>query len=140
MTNDYPENSDPSIEDKGPEEQPKEQAYEEVFAEIERQRTHQKSWVTNIIILAFSLLIFFQLGLFSWGLEGLITLIGVLLIHELGHLFGMRLFGYKNVQMFFIPFFGAAVSGEKRDVAAYKEAIVSFLALRQELSLAVFYR
>ncbi|MFA5251647.1 MAG: site-2 protease family protein [Phycisphaerae bacterium] len=114
-------------EDGGPEGQTNEQAYEAVFAEIERQRTQQKSWVTNIFILAFSLLIFFQLGLFSWGLEGLLTLIGVIVIHELGHLFGMRMFGYKNVQMFFIPFFGAAVSGEKRDVAAYKEAIVSLL-------------
>jgi len=127
MTDDYAENSGAPTEGTGQEEQGNEQAYEEVFAEIERQRTQQKSWVTNIIILAFSLLIFFQLGLFSWGFSGVVTLIGVLLIHEMGHLFGMRLFGYKNVQMFFIPFFGAAVSGEKRDVTAYKEAIVSLL-------------
>jgi Zn-dependent protease len=127
MMDDYLENSGAPTEGTGPEEQGNEQAYDEVFAEIEKQRTRQKSWVTNIFILAFSLLIFFQLGLFSWGLKDLITLIGVIIIHELGHLFGMRLFGYKNVQMFFIPFFGAAVSGEKRDVAAYKKAIVSLL-------------
>jgi Zn-dependent protease len=127
MTDDYSKNSNSSVDDKEVGEQAKEQAYEEIFAEIERQRTHQKSWLTNILVLAFSLLIFFQLGLFSFGLKGVVTLIGVLLIHEMGHLFGMRLFGYKNVQMFFIPFFGAAVSGEKRDVAAYKEAIVSLL-------------
>jgi Zn-dependent protease len=127
MRDDYSGNDDSTTGSEGQEERSQNQAYEEVFAEIERQRTQQKSWVTNIVILAFSLLVFFQLGLFSWGLEGLITLIGVILIHEMGHLFGMRLFGYKNVQMFFIPFFGAAVSGEKRDVAAYKEAIVSLL-------------
>lgn len=127
MTDDYSENEGSTVDNEGQEGQTQNQAYEEVFAEIERQRTQRKSWVTNIIILGFSLLIFFQLGLFSWGLEGLVTLIGVLLIHEMGHLIGMRLFGYKNVQMFFIPFFGAAVSGEKRDVAAYKEAIVSLL-------------
>jgi Zn-dependent protease len=127
MTEEYVENDDSSTDNKEKDEQTKEQAYEEIFAEIERQRTHQKSWLTNIIILAFSLLIFFQFGLFSFGLKGVVMLIGVLLIHEMGHLFGMRLFGYKNVQMFFIPFFGAAVSGEKRDVAAYKEAIVSLL-------------
>lgn len=127
MTDDYSKNSNSSVDDKEVGEQAKEQAYEEIFAEIERQRTHQKSWLTNILVLAFSLLIFFQLGLFNFGLKGVVTLIGVLLIHEMGHLFGMRLFGYKNVQMFFIPFFGAAVSGEKRDVAAYKEAIVSLL-------------
>ncbi|MBN1391969.1 MAG: hypothetical protein JW947_04105 [Sedimentisphaerales bacterium] len=127
MTDDYSGNNASTTGSDGQVEQTQNQAYEEIFAEIERQRTQQKSWVTNIIILAFSLLIFFQLGLFSWGLTGIITLIGVILIHEMGHLIGMRLFGYKNVQMFFIPFFGAAVSGEKRDVAAYKEAIVSLL-------------
>ena len=127
MTDEYSEDGGAPPEGAGAERQAQDQAYEEVFAEIERQRTQQKSWVTNILILAFSLLIFFQLGLFSWGLQGLLTLIVVIVIHELGHLFGMRLFGYKNVQMFFIPFFGAAVSGEKRDVAAYKEAIVSLL-------------
>lgn len=127
MMDDYSENDGSTTDNEGQEGRFNEQAYDEVFAEIEKQRARQKSWVTNIFILAFSLLIFFQLGLFSWGLKDLITLIGVIIIHELGHLFGMRLFGYKNVQMFFIPFFGAAVSGEKRDVAAYKEAIVSLL-------------
>ncbi|MDD5064744.1 MAG: site-2 protease family protein [Phycisphaerae bacterium] len=127
MTDDYSGNEGSTTDNEGQDGQTQERAYEEVFAEIEKQRTQQKSWLTNIFILGFSLLIFFQLGLFSWGLESLITLIGVILIHEMGHLFGMRLFGYKNVQMFFIPFFGAAVSGEKRDVAAYKEAIVSLL-------------
>jgi Zn-dependent protease len=127
MADDYSENDGSTTDNEGQEEQIKEQGYEEIFAEIERQKTQRKSWVTNIIILGFSLLIFFQLGLFSWGFSSLVTLIGVLLIHETGHLFGMRLFGYKNMQMFFIPFFGAAVSGEKRDVAAYKEAIVSLL-------------
>jgi Zn-dependent protease len=127
MTDDYLENSNSSTDNKEPEEQTKEQGYEEIFAEIERQKSHQRSWLTNILVLAFSLLIFFQLGLFRFGLEGLLMIIIVLLVHETGHLLGMRLFGYRNVQMFFIPFFGAAVSGEKRDVAAYKEAIVSLL-------------
>jgi Zn-dependent protease len=103
------------------------QAYQDILAEIKQQQSRKKSWVTNIIILAVSLLIFFQLGLFEAGLHSVVMLIGVLLIHETGHLLGMRLFGYKNVQMFFIPLFGAAVSGESRDVAAYKRAIVSLL-------------
>ncbi len=127
MTDDYSENNSSSVDDEQMEGQDEGRAYEEIFAEIEKQRTHQKSWLTNILILGFSLLIFFQLGLFSFGVEGLVMIVLVLLVHETGHLLGMRLFGYKNVQMFFIPFFGAAVSGEKRDVAAYKEAIVSLL-------------
>jgi Zn-dependent protease len=127
MTDNYPETNDTPIESENQEQQNQQQAYQEILDEIEKQKTHKKSWITNLLILAFSLLIFFQLGLFSFGLDGLITIILVLLVHETGHLLGMRLFGYRNVQMFFIPFFGAAVSGQKRDVAAYKEAIVSLL-------------
>ena len=37
----------------------------------------------------------------------------------------MRAFKYRNVQMFFIPFFGAAVTGRNFSVAGYKKAIVS---------------
>jgi Zn-dependent protease len=57
----------------------------------------------------------------------LAVLIGVLLFHELGHYAGMRLFGYGDVRMFFIPFFGAAVSGRPRGAAAWKEGVVLLL-------------
>jgi hypothetical protein len=39
----------------------------------------------------------------------------------------MRVFGYRDVKMFFIPFFGAAVSGKRGDVAAWKQGIVLLL-------------
>jgi hypothetical protein len=52
--------------------------------------------------------------------RGLVILVGVLLFHELGHYAGMRLFGYRDVRMFFIPFFGAAVSGKRGGVARGK--------------------
>lgn len=103
------------------------QVYEEVLAVIDQQQSRQTNWVKNILILAISLLIFFQLGFFEGGLHSVLMLILVLLVHETGHLVGMRLFGYKNVQMFFIPFFGAAVSGESRNVATYKKAFISLL-------------
>ena len=41
------------------------------------------------------------------------ALVGVILFHELGHFAGMKLFGYRDVKMFFIPFLGAAVSGRR---------------------------
>jgi len=55
----------------------------------------------------------------------------------MGHLIGMYLFGYRNVQMFFIPFFGAAVSGQSQNVASYKKAIVSLLGPGPGLLLGV---
>jgi Zn-dependent protease len=54
-------------------------------------------------------------------------LVGVLLFHELGHFAGMKVFGYRDVRMFFIPFLGAAVSGRQVGVAAWKEGVVSLL-------------
>jgi Zn-dependent protease len=53
-----------------------------------------------------------------------VLLVGVLLFHELGHWLGMRLFGFQDVKMFFIPFFGAAVSGRNVGAQAWKEALV----------------
>ncbi|RIK78999.1 MAG: hypothetical protein DCC67_11015 [Planctomycetota bacterium] len=54
-------------------------------------------------------------------------LIAVLLLHEAGHYLGMRLFGYRDVRMFFIPFFGAAVAGEQHAAPAWQQATVLLL-------------
>jgi len=42
------------------------------------------------------------------------ALLGVLLFHELGHFALMKLFGYEHLNMLFIPFIGAMVSGRKK--------------------------
>jgi Zn-dependent protease len=64
-------------------------------------------------------------------------LVGVLLFHELGHYLGMRIFGCRNVRMFFIPGFGAAVSGQKTGAKSYQEAIVTLLGPLPGLCLAI---
>ena len=48
----------------------------------------------------------------------------VLLIHELGHWLAMRAFGFGQSAIFFIPFFGAATSGEKRDASLAQRLVV----------------
>jgi Zn-dependent protease len=63
----------------------------------------------------------------SSSTRSLVVLVGVLLFHELGHFAGMRLFGYRDVRMFFIPFFGAAVSGKRGTAAPWKEGVVLLL-------------
>lgn len=55
------------------------------------------------------------LGTFkAWDL---LLLLSVLLIHELGHFFAMRWFGYQDTKLFFLPLFGAAVTGKKADAS-----------------------
>jgi Zn-dependent protease len=66
-----------------------------------------------------------NLGDFSWS--RIAVLMGVLLFHEAGHYLGMQLFGYRDVRMFFIPFFGAAVSGKKHAAPPWQQLIVLLL-------------
>ncbi|WP_395750265.1 site-2 protease family protein [Prosthecobacter sp.] len=55
----------------------------------------------------------------------LATLVGTLLLHECGHFVAMKCFGYRDVSMFFIPFFGAAVKGRKKDVLPWQEVVMT---------------
>lgn len=52
------------------------------------------------------------------------TLVGVILLHELGHAVAMLAFRYTDVRVFFIPFFGAAASGRRYGVARWKQGLV----------------
>ena len=91
------------------------------------QDNNQTGWIGKTIFLLASVVLFgvsFGVAL-SW--ETLILLIVVLFIHELGHLFGMWMFGYKDLRMLFIPFFGALASGKKENVTAWQESIVLLL-------------
>lgn len=99
----------------------------ELVHELQKIDSKATNWWQGFWTLLVSALLFATLGLFDRPLQDITLLMGVLLVHEMGHAMGMRLFGYRNVRMFFIPFFGAAVTGEKRHVAAWKEGIVLLL-------------
>lgn len=72
------------------------------------------------------------------GWKGVAVLVGVLLFHETGHWLGMKMFGFQDVRMFFIPFFGAAVSGRNMSAAAWKEALVLLMGPLPGLLLGTF--
>ena len=82
-------------------------------------------------------MLFVGLGMRDQPIVFTVMLVGVLFFHELGHYVGMRIFGYRNVRMFFIPLFGAAVSGQKTSAKSYQEAIVTLLGPLPGLCLAV---
>jgi len=73
------------------------------------------------------------LGLFALSFAGgfdalgMAVLVAVLLFHELGHWVGMRLFGYRETSIFFIPFFGAATSGVNAEATATQRMLVYLL-------------
>jgi Zn-dependent protease len=101
--------------------------YQNIQKELRKQQKKRKSYLKNIVILLVTLYLFFHLGFFRWGFEFVLLILVVLFVHEMGHFVGMKLFGYKNIQMFFIPLMGAAVSGTSRNIATWKKAVVTLL-------------
>ncbi len=105
----------------------------EVLAEVQRLQRGRSSWTSAILILLVSLALFVGMGGRSLlggagsSFEMLAVLMAVLFFHETGHWLAMRVFGYRNLKMFFIPFFGAAVSGRHYNVPGWKKAVVSLM-------------
>ena len=86
-----------------------------------------ESKVSSLTLLIVTIILFFSSQIISAKWQETLILIGVLLFHELGHLAAMKLLKYNDVKMFFIPFFGAAVSGKSRNDTAVKNCIVSLM-------------
>jgi Zn-dependent protease len=99
------------------------QASTQLLVEPEASRSPWAGLGCLLLSLGLFVLSFFA----SLGLEALAFIIPVLFFHEAGHWVGMRLFGYRNVRMFFIPFFGAAVAGTKHAAPAWQQAVVLLL-------------
>lgn len=97
----------------------------EIVAELDKIQNKQGGWLNGAIVLGISIVFFVGLGAARWDWTFVGLLIPVLLFHESGHLVAMRLFKYRNLKMFFIPLFGAAVTGQNYNVAGWKKAIVS---------------
>ena len=92
---------------------------------LEAERKPNK--YTNLLLLVFSIVAFYLAGVFSSDPVDLVILMGVLLFHELGHLFAMKVFGYGDLKVFFIPFLGAIASGNNVSSSQIKKAIISMM-------------
>lgn len=97
----------------------------EVMAELIRLQEVKPAWRGAIWLLIGSIVAFFALGVSRWDWKFTLWLIPALFVHEAGHWIMMRIFKYRNLRMFFIPFFGAAVMGNNWNVAGWKKALVS---------------
>ena len=101
--------------------------------ENQRQGWSVKTATFVVSVLLFSLAFGVML---SWSMVP--VLLGVLLFHELGHLLGMTLFGYRDRQILFLPFLGAAAIGEKEDATPMQRVIVYLLGPVPGLVLGSF--
>lgn len=57
-------------------------------------------------------------------LRSVLFLVIIIFIHEMGHFVAMKLFGYKDVKMFFVPLLGAFVSGNVKEISLSKKAVM----------------
>lgn len=106
--------------------------YPAILAEVERLQNKKSSRSNTIILLLVSAALFIGAGMTNMGGNGfspkiLAIIVAVLFVHEMGHWVAMRMFGYRNLKMFFIPFLGAAVSGQHYNVAGWKKVVVSLM-------------
>jgi len=81
----------------------------------------------NVTALLLSILLFVSIGLFRNSAMSVAILAFVIFFHEIGHAVGMRMFGYRNVNILFIPMMGAFTSGSPKNPSGAHQAIVTLL-------------
>ena len=106
-------------------------------AAIEKVRSKKQSNTSKMALLIVTGIFFFIVVGLNAGLKEVALLVGVLFFHEAGHALGMRIFGYKNVSIFFIPFLGALMTGRKENATAWQEALVSLMGPLPGLFLGI---
>ena len=99
----------------------------DIQVELTQKSQNKRTSSRSLFLLLVSLGIFAASGLLNQSWMSLGILILVLFIHESGHWLGMKFYGYRDLQMFFIPFFGAAVTGKDVNVSSTQRAIVMLL-------------
>jgi len=98
-----------------------------VLSEIRRQENRKLGVYAKLAIFIFTLYLFYRFNIISSNTSSIVSVLVVLFIHELGHFITMKYFGYRDLKMFFIPMFGAAVSGKETNPGEVKRAIVSLM-------------
>lgn len=100
------------------EEQPQEQP--EI---IHKPEDEQRKTSLGRTLISLALFIAVDYMLFkSWF--AVLVLVTVILIHEAGHFIAMKCYGYKSVNMTFVPFVGAYVSGQAMNLSKKNRLVV----------------
>jgi Zn-dependent protease len=110
----------------------------EVLAELQKLQEQKPGWSATFPILIISLFLFVVIGAARWNWQFTVLIIPVLLFHECGHWAAMRMFHYRNLRMFFIPLFGAAVTGHHWNVPGWKKALVFLAGPLPGIALGIF--
>ncbi len=105
---------------------------------IENSTANNNHPLIKIGILLTSLALFILATNLYFDRRSLWLLIGILFFHELGHFTTMKIYKYRNTSIFFLPFFGAAVSGKKDDATLTQQVIVLLSGAVPGIALGLF--
>ena len=112
-------------------------AIESVQAELALTVSKEKSWVKGLGTIVISLVAFVALGFFRFSPIDIGILLLVIFVHELGHTVAMKVFGYRDVHMLFIPLLGGAAAGKERNPSGSRKAMVALLGPVPGIALGV---
>jgi Zn-dependent protease len=101
-----------------------EQSESEVEAELKGLHDRKAGGFLGLLL---SILLFIGTGFFARNLTAILVVVFVVFVHELGHAVGMRMFGYRNVQIFFVPLMGAVTLGSPKNPSNAQKAVVTLL-------------
>lgn len=88
---------------------------------------HQPKSSLSLTIFSMVMFVLAFVLIFDDSLNFILYLLVVLLFHELGHFAMMKLFGYENVRMLFVPLMGAFVQGKKNEFSQKQSFIVTVM-------------
>ena len=72
-----------------------------------------------------SLLLYVAIYTFIFrDLKGILLLVLVIIFHEAGHFIAMKAFGYQDIRLTFVPFFGALISGSHDDIPPFRRCLM----------------
>ena len=94
---------------------------EVVKPEPEEAVPSKNTWWATLLSLLLYIVVYY--ALFS-NFRHIFLLVVVILIHEGGHYLAMKIFGYKDIRLFFIPLIGAFVSGSSHSATAFQRSLM----------------
>jgi len=96
------------------------------FEQLTAYNNHRRmQGAAKLVLLGFTAMLFMASFGMRLSFGSVLVLLTVLFIHELGHIAAMKMFGYRDLKMLFLPFLGAVAIGSKRNVSTFARVIVA---------------
>jgi Zn-dependent protease len=89
-------------------------------------------WMLGLV----SALAFIAVGAWVWNATLAVGILLVIAFHEGGHYLAMKLVGYRNLHVFFLPGLGGLATGEKQDASAAQKVFVYLAGPMPGIALA----